>query len=81
VVKKRASIAMKNEAMAVGSRRNGMIRNIAASIISFMLIGQARSDHGAGCTLDAKGIVTIKGTIRFLFSRVVPMRSETGQAD
>jgi hypothetical protein len=66
----------------MGWRRHCTAHILAACMISFMLIGQqARSDDGAGCTLDAKGMVTVKGTIRFLFSRVVPMSSETGRAD
>jgi hypothetical protein len=64
-----------------GTLRCRMTPIVATCIISFMLVGQARSDDGAGCTPDAKGMVTVKGTIRFLFSRVVPMRSKTGRAD
>jgi hypothetical protein len=54
---------------------------VAACMIYFMMLGQARSGDGASCTIDAKGIVTVKGTIRFLFSRVVPIRNKTGLPD
>ena len=54
---------------------------VAACIIYFMILGQARSGDDPSCTIDAKVIVTVKGTIRFLFSRVVPIRNKTGQPD
>jgi hypothetical protein len=54
---------------------------VVACMIYFLMLGQARSGDGATCTIDAKGTVAVKGTIRFLFSRVVPIRNKTGQAD
>lgn len=58
------------------------MRAIIAAALLFILPGPARAEDGKEqCTLGGERMVTVTGTIRFLFTRVVPILDEQGHPD
>jgi hypothetical protein len=64
-------------------RNRSPMRNIIASFLIVLIVPwPARAaDGNGGCRLGGDELVTVTGTIRFLFTRVVPIMNEQGHPD